>query len=80
MKQDDVADDVHNRMPEILRPEYESARLDPDTSPERALAMLRPYPNKAMKKYVVSRLVNSPANDKPEVIKPVQKPARNKAI
>lgn len=62
---------IHNRMPVILRREQEEAWLNPDeTEKERLLPLLLPYPPEEMEAYIVSRAVNNPRNDTPEVIKP----------
>lgn len=62
---------IHNRMPVILRQEDEAAWLNPDeTEPERLLSLLAPYPAEEMDAYPVSRLVNVPRNDRPEVLLP----------
>ena len=51
---------VHDRMPVILRPEYEALWLDPAITEPAALApALVPYPASAMIAYPVSRRVRS---------------------
>jgi len=60
-----------SRMPCILDPEDESKWLQDDTPMNFVLAMLRPYPATKMDAYPISTLVNSPANNSPEIIKPV---------
>lgn len=61
--------EIHNRMPVILRREGEDDWLDPANSePETLLPLLRPYPAEQMAAYPVSRLVNSPANDAPDLL------------
>jgi putative SOS response-associated peptidase YedK len=63
---------IHDRMPVILRPADQDAWLDPDeTEPEPLLALLKPYPARAMVAYPVSRAVNSPRNDGPELLERV---------
>ncbi|MEO8285191.1 MAG: SOS response-associated peptidase [Chloroflexota bacterium] len=60
---------LHERMPVILSREDEEAWLDPgmmDT--ERLLGLLRPYPDTLIGAYRVGRGVNSPGNDRPELI------------
>ena len=60
---------IHHRMPVILPREMESFWLDrsiEDTTKLRSV--LTPYPDAAMEAYEVSTLVNSVANDGPEVI------------
>jgi len=62
---------VHERMPVILPREKEDEWLDPDTEPSRLLELLKPYPSDLMEFYEISRLVNSPANDRPDCIVPI---------
>ena len=63
---------IHDRMPVILPRELESLWLDHDIQDYAALAgILTPYPNDDMAVYEVSSLVNSPANDRPEMVVPV---------
>jgi putative SOS response-associated peptidase YedK len=60
---------IHNRMPVILPPEAYEAWLEPaEQRPEKLLPLIRSYPAEAMTAYPVSRMVNSPANDRPECI------------
>ena len=62
---------IHNRMPVILRAEDEEAWLNPDeTEPERLLPLLQPYAAEDMEAYSVSRMVNSPRNDGPQLREP----------
>ncbi len=58
---------IHNRMPVILRKEDERNWLSA-TGEKELLGMLKPYPAEEMSCYPVSKQVNSPANDNPEVI------------
>lgn len=62
---------IHDRMPVILKPEDEELWLDPHTEVPSLNQLLRPYPTESMEAYPVSRAVNDPANDNPELIKPV---------
>jgi putative SOS response-associated peptidase YedK len=62
---------VHNRMPAMLLPEAEADWLNLDTTPEQALELLQAYPDSEMKAYEVSILINSPANDRSEIIVPL---------
>ena len=57
-------------MPAILRKEDEERRLDPRSELPALNEMLRPYPSEQMEAFMVSRAVNDPANDCPELIKP----------
>lgn len=61
--------DIHPRMPVILPPEDYAGWLDPDTSTDTLLSLLRPYEG-VIQAYPVSTLVNSPGNDHPECIEP----------
>jgi putative SOS response-associated peptidase YedK len=59
-------------MPVILDPQAYELWLDPaEQSPERLGAWLKPYPAAQMTAYPVSRLVNSPSNDSPDCIAPL---------
>ena len=62
---------IHNRMPVILAARDYEHWLSSAVMAESLLALLRPYPAEEMAAYRVSRLVNSPANDVPEVIEAV---------
>lgn len=63
---------IHNRMPVILPPEVYSQWLAPeDRQPAQLNQLLVPYPSSEMVAFPVSRLVNSPQTDTPELIKPV---------
>ena len=62
---------VHDRMPVILPSEMEGFWLDRSVEDPLALAdVLEPYSADKMEAYEVSSLVNSYANDGPEVIEP----------
>jgi putative SOS response-associated peptidase YedK len=64
---------IHNRMPVILSREAETAWLDRTIDdPQKLLPLLTPYSDKEMAAYEVSLLVNSPRNDVPTCIEPVQ--------
>lgn len=65
---------VHDRMPVILRPEWEAAWLDADIPPEELAAAWEPYPASAMVAYPVSPRVNSPRHDDPGCVMPVGPP------
>ena len=62
---------IHDRMPVILPKEEEKTWLD-ETPPDELFPLLRPFPAGLMTAYPVSRLVNSPANDRPEILDPVE--------
>ncbi|WP_242918036.1 SOS response-associated peptidase [Pontibacter liquoris] len=61
---------IHDRMPVLLHPEEESLWLSGELADEHLLSLLHPYPSEEMKAYPVSHLVNSPANDSPQVLEP----------
>ena len=62
---------IHNRMPMILLPKNRDEWLDlTNQDTIRLLKLLEPYPAEEMEAYPVSRLVNSPENNKPECIEP----------
>jgi putative SOS response-associated peptidase YedK len=58
---------IHNRMPVILKQEDEKAWLSAKNHND-ILDLLKPYPSEDMDAYPVSKLVNSPRNDGPEVL------------
>ena len=63
---------IHNRMPVILRPDQEETWLSEGELPAKTLSSLfKPYPSRPIEAYEVSTAVNSPANDSPELIKPL---------
>lgn len=63
---------IHDRMPVILHPQDYGLWLQSGDAPASALLpLLRPYDPVDMTAYEVSRLVNRPAVDAPEVIVPV---------
>jgi putative SOS response-associated peptidase YedK len=64
---------IHNRMPVILPKHHIDTWLDRSIDNEQeVLPLLKPYPEKEMDAYEVSRFVNSPKNNSPECIKPAQ--------
>ncbi len=68
----DLIQPVHERMPVIIRKEDEDKWLDNgEQDKEALLALLKPYSSDDMEYYAVSKVVNSPANNSPECIKPV---------
>ncbi|HEY8393907.1 MAG TPA: SOS response-associated peptidase [Thermaerobacter sp.] len=63
---------IHDRMPVILRPEWEEPWLDPAiTDPAKLEPALAPYPAERMSFHPVSTRVNSPLNDDPDCVRPV---------
>jgi putative SOS response-associated peptidase YedK len=62
---------IHNRMPVILPPSAYAQWLDPaPQTPDRLLPLLKPFPAAEMTAHPVSTLVNSPANDRAELVVP----------
>ena len=67
----ELAREVHDRMPAILAPEDYSAWLDPATASAAQLQpLLRPFPAPAMTAFPVSTAVNDPAVDDRSCIEP----------
>ena len=67
----DTVKDVHDRMPVILGPEARELWLDESVEDAELLgSILRPYPGK-MDRTPVSRAVNSPRNNGPEILRPM---------
>jgi putative SOS response-associated peptidase YedK len=62
---------IHDRMPVILSPEGEQVWLDRGAQTLEALAFLTPYPAEQMEGFPVSRAVNDPRDEGPDLIKPV---------
>ena len=60
---------IHERMPVILRRENEERYISGETGAETAIKLMLPYEN-GMEAVEISKLVNSPANDRKEVIDP----------
>jgi putative SOS response-associated peptidase YedK len=67
---------IHDRMPVILPREAILDWLDPKPrDPEQMAAWLKPYPAEEMEAIPVSRAVNSPKNEGPELIQCIASPA-----
>jgi len=66
----ELMEKIHHRMPVILHPENEKAWLG-DSDPVELQSFLKPYPADLMDAYPVSKLVNSPRNDVPEILEKV---------
>ena len=62
---------IHDRMPVILKREDEEKWLK-SAQEEELLHLLQPYPSERMMTYPVSNKVNSPLNDVPEILEPVE--------
>jgi len=65
---------IHDRMPVILNEKQWDEWLDPEVhEPEVLKKLLRPCPPKWLESAEVSTLVNKPANNRPEVLEPIEK-------
>ena len=63
---------IHDRMPAILRKQDEEAWLDPSNQDAAVLKkLLKPCPDSWLEAFEVSTLVNSPKNNRPEVLNPL---------
>ena len=63
---------LHDRMPVIVKPEDYARWLDPQCQrAEELMPLLCPYADDALVALPVSRVVNSPRNDRPECIQPL---------
>lgn len=72
----ELLENIHDRMPVIVPAERWDEWLDPSNRDVEALrALLDIYPASALAEYPVSTLVNSVANDTPDLIAPLDTPA-----
>lgn len=62
---------IHNRMPVILPTSQFDRWLDPQANSADLQDLLKPYPPGELKIFPVSRQVNKPSNDNPDLIKPL---------
>ena len=63
---------IHNRMPVILPPQAMETWLIPsEQDPQILQPLLKPYPPQDMRHHPISKTVNSPRNDGPNLIEPV---------
>ena len=62
---------IHLRMPVILDKQSENLWLG-ENAPENLLPLLKPFPAEKMTAYPISTLVNSPSNDVPLILEPVE--------
>jgi putative SOS response-associated peptidase YedK len=68
----DFMQTIHNRMPVILHKEDYNLWLSPDEEPTPVLqALMKPYSGDELTAYAVSKMVNKPSNDTPDLIQPV---------
>ena len=66
-----LIEEIHDRMPVILKREDEKKWLQAGHE-EELLDLLLPYPSERMITYPVSKKVNSPMNDVPEILEKVE--------
>jgi putative SOS response-associated peptidase YedK len=66
-----LIEEIHDRMPVILKREEEKKWLS-STQETELLELLQPYPSEQMINYPISNKVNSPLNDIPEILEPVE--------
>jgi putative SOS response-associated peptidase YedK len=67
----DLISKIHERMPIILERENEKKWLDTSASEDQVISMLDKYQDEKMMMYEVTKLVNNPRNDIPEIIEAV---------
>ena len=68
-------EEVHDRMPAIVREEDRATWLDPSVRDiEALLPVLRPYDDERMEVHPVSRDVNSPRNEGPHLVRRLDAP------
>ena len=72
-KANEMMAELHNRMPVILDPEDFDWWMTGKT--EQVGQLLRPYPSDALHAYPISRRVNNPRNDGPELLEWAIRPA-----
>jgi|1186.fasta_scaffold495885_1 putative SOS response-associated peptidase YedK len=65
----ELVSDIHDRMPVILRPEDYDRWLGIEPDPRD---LLRPFPAGLMRMWPISTRVNSPKNDDPDLLAPVE--------
>ncbi|MFA5052330.1 MAG: SOS response-associated peptidase [Patescibacteria group bacterium] len=63
-----LVNQLHDRMPAILPPQYERLWTDISAETEAALTVLKPFPEGEMDMYPVSQRVNAVKNDFPEIL------------
>jgi putative SOS response-associated peptidase YedK len=66
-----LMENIHSRMPVILEKKDEQSWLT-NNDPLFLQSLLKPYSELAMTAFPVSKLVNSPVNDSPEIMNPLE--------
>jgi putative SOS response-associated peptidase YedK len=64
----ELVGELHDRMPAMLLDEFHDAWLDPSADRTVLTEMLKPFPSLMMKTYPVSSSVNSPDNDRADLL------------
>jgi putative SOS response-associated peptidase YedK len=67
----DVVAPIHHRMPVILEPRRYGSWLDPHSEFETLTPLFQAYSAVPMHAYPISRAVNNPKKDSPEILVPV---------
>ena len=67
-----IAAKIHDRMPVILQPGDEKKWLDGNSTVKKLEKILKPYPDGQMKAYAVSKKVNIPLSNSPDLIEEVR--------
>jgi putative SOS response-associated peptidase YedK len=67
----ELAAEVHTRMPAILDESRYAKWLDPEASPREVLPLLRPFDAEAMKMWPVGKGVGNVKNDSPALLLPL---------
>ena len=65
-----LMEDIHDRMPAFLEPEEFDLWLNPETPIDILTDLLQPYPDYALKEFVVSKDVGNTRNNHPGLIEP----------
>ena len=69
----ELMEPIQDRMPVIPHEKDEGMWLDPQLSDTDKLStLLKPYPSKEMEAYKASTFVNSPKNESPNCIEPIE--------
>jgi putative SOS response-associated peptidase YedK len=67
----EIVNDIHDRMPVILKPEDETKWLSEESDQQEVLDLLQPYPAEEMELYPVSAAVGNARNKSPELSRPL---------
>jgi putative SOS response-associated peptidase YedK len=66
----DLVADVHDRMPVILEPQAERTWLN-GAGADELQSLCKPYPSDGLRAYPVSKRVNNPENDSPDLLEKI---------